>query len=160
LRADLCLLVVPWRTGRGRRVTCFQLLPCRTRFRFCCLNIRQSHNVDCRPSASLMRPIRGPGGRHVSTTAPHCVSWSDSFGMRALLRRRLELLPFRGLHLARAGLLQRRVLFGTAWLLRTAVLPAGATLLLGTALLPARPTLLLAAACIPVLSGSWRLGWP
>lgn len=161
-RADLCLLVVLARTGKERRGTCFQLLPGRTRFRFCCLTSCQSHPVDCRPSASLMWPIRGPGGRHVSTTAAHCVSRFDSFGLRALLRRRLELLPFRGLHLTGAGLLRwRELLFGSAWLLRPAVLPTGAALLLGTALLPTRPALLLATASgVSVLSESGRLGRP
>lgn len=162
LKADLCLLVVLSRTGRGRRATCFELLPGRTRFRFGCLSRCQSHNVDCRPSASLMWPIRGPGGRHVSTTAAHCVSRFDSFGLRALLRRRLELLPFRGLHLTGAGLLRwRELLFGTAWLLRPAVLPTGAALLLGTALLPTWPTPLLATASgVPILSTPWGLGRP
>ncbi len=145
-----------------QKATCFNLLPNRTRFRFRCQISRQLPKGGCRPSASLMRLIRGPGGRHVSTIAAHCVSRFDSFGMRALLRRRLELLPFRSLHLTGAGLLWRRkLLLGAALLFGAQVLPTSATLLFA-ALLPTRPSLLLftTAGGLSVLSESGQLGRP
>jgi len=150
------------RSENRQKATCFNLLPNRTRFRFRCQISRQLPKGSCRPSASLMWLIRGPGGRHVSTIAAHCVSRFDSFGMRALLRRRLELLPFGGLYLTGAGLLRRwELLLGAALLFGTQVLPTGATLLFA-ALLSTRPSLLLftTAGGLSVLSESGRLGRP
>lgn len=156
----------PIRAGVWR---CIKLLPKRTRFGFWCPIPCHSAKAGCRPPASLEVLFRGPGGRHVSTTAAQRFTRSYPFCLCALLRWRPELLSIRGLHHAGAGVLLRRwhLLLGAA-LLRTgsALLRPRTALLLGAALLPAGPTLLplgatgrLPALPEPGLGRSWRQWW-
>ena len=107
---------------------------------------RHSVKAECRSPASLEELFRGPGGRHVSTTAAHRFARPDPFSLRALLRLRRFLLSLRGLHRAGASLLLRRPALLPFWaqLLRASasLLCATASLLFGAALLPTGPALL------------------